>query len=187
MDYYIQHCFKEIIIVLSYTLYYAKRTYNNNSTHIYNACLLGLLLCFLVCVYPAAMLSLSGSTPLLCFSCPGLPRPWSVFLVRVYPVACLPCPGLRCCDVFLVRVYPVAMFFLVRVYPAVAPFSLSGFTPLRCFPCPGLPRCSVVSCPGLPRRCSVFLVRVYPVAMFSLSGSTPVLMHADSLLHGGNI
>ncbi len=116
----------------------------------YNARLLGLLLCFLVWGYPAAMLSLSGSTPLLCFSCPGLPRPWSVFLVRVHPVARLPCPGLRCCDVFLVRVYPVALCFLVRVYPAVALFPLSGFTPLRCFPCPGLP------------RCSVFLVRVYP-------------------------
>ena len=98
---------------------------------------------------------------------------------------CFPCPGLPRWDVVLVRVYPVALFFLSRftllllLFPCPGlphcVFSLSGSSPLRCFPCFGLPHCSVFSCPGLPRRCSVFLVRVYPIAMLSLSGSTPLL------------
>ncbi len=79
----------------------------------------------------------------------------------------------------------ILLIFIMLACSACCFVSLSGFTPLRCCPCPGLPHCSVFLvrvCPALgPFSLSGFtplrvcLVRVFAVAMFSLSGSTLLL------------
>ncbi len=79
----------------------------------------------------------------------------------------------------------IILIFIMLACSACCFVSLSGFTPLRCCPCPGLPRCSVFLvrvCPALgPFSLSKFtplrvcLVRVFAVAMFSLSGATLLL------------